>query len=105
MSNHERGQPKIDLENMTAEEIKEQYSKYLEGRRQRQKEIYKKLKADPEKKKLQDEKRRAYQNAYYEKNKEKFKLRNAENREKAKLKKESEKAKLKKELEKNENEN
>lgn len=81
---HDRGKEKISIENLTDEEIKEKYQIYLNKRRQAQKNAYDKLKSDPERKQIQDVKRREYQNNYYKKNKEKFKERNAKNRERYK---------------------
>ena len=77
---HERGKEKISIEDLTPEEIKERYTSVINKRRDAQRIAYEKLKNDPERKKLQDERRRAYQNEYYKNNKEKFKARNAANR-------------------------
>lgn len=93
---HDRGKEKISIENLTDKEIKEKYQLYLNKRRQAQKSAYDKLKSDPERKKIQDEKRREYQNNYYKKNKEKFKERNAKNRERYKHIKQAEEEELKK---------
>lgn len=94
-SKHERGQQKIDLDKLSSEEIKERYENIIMKRRERQRSNYKKLKENPELKKEIDEKRKAYQREYYARHKDKFKQRNAENRAKAKLKKQE---KLKNEI-------
>ena len=91
---HDRGHQKIDIDKLSAEEIKKRYESIILQRRERQKSMYKKLKDNPELKKEVDEKRKAYQREYYARHKEKFKKRNAENRAKAKLKKEQEELKI-----------
>jgi hypothetical protein len=97
---HNRGKEKISIENLTDKEIKDKYELYLNKRRQAQKNAYDKLKSDPERKQIQDEKRREYQNNYYKKNKEKFKERNAKNRERYKQMKEEKQEEKEEELKK-----
>ena len=87
---HDRGYQKINVDELTPEEIKKRYESIIMKRREKQKITYNKLKDNPEKKKEVDEKRKAYQREYYASHKGKFQKRNEENRLKAKLKKEQE---------------